>query len=604
MSNIFMVISLAGGLALFLYGMSMLGSGLEKLSGGRMEQTLEKLTKNTLMSVFLGLLVTAAIQSSSATTVIVVGLVNAGILKLKPAVGVIMGANIGTTVTAQILRLGDLDSDANANLFLQFLKPTTLAPLIAIVGILMFMASKRTKFKDIGQILLGFGILFNGMFGMEEAVKPLAESPEFANLFAALQNPFLGVLVGAVVTAIIQSSSASIGILQALSSTGAITFSSAFPIIMGQNIGTCITPILASIGANKNAKRSAAVHLMFNIIGTAIFLIGVYAIQYTVGFTFWDDPINRGGIANFHTLFNVVVTILLVPFAGLLAKLAELIIRDPKNKAEDELGIDESALAKLDDRFLRSPSLALAQCEIVISNMGRLAKSNFGKAISLFAQYNDKTAQKIREYEDAIDKMEDKVNNYLVKLNDCELTEPESKKITHLLRVVSEFERVGDYSINLVESAELLYQKKVQFSDQAMGELSAICDAVSEIIDMALDAFSQNDVGIARRIEPLEEIIDTMEDTLKFRHIKRLENGTCTIDAGVVFLEALTNIERISDHCSNIGVYIIGTNNDKESLNRHDYIKRMHQGETDDYQALSKSYHDKYFTRIETDQTA
>lgn len=435
MSNIFMVISLAGGLALFLYGMSMLGSGLEKLSGGRMEQTLEKLTKNTLMSVLLGLLVTAAIQSSSATTVIVVGLVNAGILKLKPAVGVIMGANIGTTVTAQILRLGDLDSDANANLFLQFLKPTTLAPLIAIVGILMFMASKRTKFKDIGQILLGFGILFNGMFGMEEAVKPLAESPEFANLFAALQNPFLGVLVGAVVTAIIQSSSASIGILQALSSTGAITFSSAFPIIMGQNIGTCITPILASIGANKNAKRSAAVHLMFNIIGTAIFLIGVYAIQYTVGFTFWDDPINRGGIANFHTLFNVVVTILLVPFAGLLAKLAELIIRDPKNKAEDELGIDESALAKLDDRFLRSPSLALAQCEIVISNMGRLAKSNFGKAISLFAQYNDKTAQKIREYEDAIDKMEDKVNNYLVKLNDCELTEPESKKITHLLRV-------------------------------------------------------------------------------------------------------------------------------------------------------------------------
>lgn len=355
MSNIFMVISLAGGLALFLYGMSMLGSGLEKLSGGRMEQTLEKLTKNTLMSVLLGLLVTAAIQSSSATTVIVVGLVNAGILKLKPAVGVIMGANIGTTVTAQILRLGDLDSDANANLFLQFLKPTTLAPLIAIVGILMFMASKRTKFKDIGQILLGFGILFNGMFGMEEAVKPLAESPEFANLFAALQNPFLGVLVGAVVTAIIQSSSASIGILQALSSTGAITFSSAFPIIMGQNIGTCITPILASIGANKNAKRSAAVHLMFNIIGTAIFLIGVYAIQYTVGFTFWDDPINRGGIANFHTLFNVVVTILLVPFAGLLAKLAELIIRDPKNKAEDELGIDESALAKLDDRFLRSP---------------------------------------------------------------------------------------------------------------------------------------------------------------------------------------------------------------------------------------------------------
>ncbi len=597
--DIFMIISLAGGLALFLYGMSMLGSGLEKLSGGRMERTLEKLTKNVFMSVLLGALVTAAIQSSSATTVIVVGLVNAGILKLKPAVGVIMGANIGTTVTAQILRLGDLDSNQNVNIFMKFLKPTTLAPLVAIVGIIFFMVSKRTKYKDIGQMLIGFGILFTGMQAMEAAVRPLGENPQFAQLFQSLSNPILGVLVGAGVTALIQSSSASIGILQALSSTGAITFSSAFPIIMGQNIGTCITPILSSIGANKNAKRAASVHLYFNIIGTTIFLIGVYAIQHFIGFSFWSESINKGGIANFHTLFNVIVTIILIPFSGLLAKLAELTIRDGKKGTEDDLGIDSTALAKLDERFLISPSLAVAQCEIVVANMGKLAKSNFGKTIKLFSKYDAKLAERIREREDAIDKMEDKVNNYLVKLTDRELTDQESKQVTHLLRVVSEFERVGDYSINLIECAEMLRDKEVCFSEKAMRELYAITDAVQEIIDMSLTAFENNDVELSRKIEPLEETIDTMEDTLKFRHIQRLKNGHCTIDAGVVFLEALTNLERISDHCSNIAVYIIGTNYDKESLNRHDYIKRMHQGDTADYQQYSKLYYDKYFTRIE-----
>ena len=597
--DIFMIISLAGGLALFLYGMSMLGSGLEKLSGGRMERTLEKLTKNVFMSVLLGALVTAAIQSSSATTVIVVGLVNAGILKLKPAVGVIMGANIGTTVTAQILRLGDLDSNQNVNIFMKFLKPTTLAPLVAIVGIIFFMVSKRTKYKDIGQMLIGFGILFTGMQAMEAAVRPLGENPQFAQLFQSLSNPILGVLVGAGVTALIQSSSASIGILQALSSTGAITFSSAFPIIMGQNIGTCITPILSSIGANKNAKRAASVHLYFNIIGTTIFLIGVYAIQHFIGFSFWSESINKGGIANFHTLFNVIVTIILIPFSGLLAKLAELTIRDGKKGTEDDLGIDSTALAKLDERFLISPSLAVAQCEIVDANMGKLAKSNFGKTIKLFSKYDAKLAERIREREDAIDKMEDKVNNYLVKLTDRELTDQESKQVTHLLRVVSEFERVGDYSINLIECAEMLRDKEVCFSEKAMRELYAITDAVQEIIDMSLTAFENNDVELSRKIEPLEETIDTMEDTLKFRHIQRLKNGHCTIDAGVVFLEALTNLERISDHCSNIAVYIIGTNYDKESLNRHDYIKRMHQGDTADYQQYSKLYYDKYFTRIE-----
>ncbi|MDD6236391.1 MAG: Na/Pi cotransporter family protein [Clostridiales bacterium] len=597
--DIFMIISLAGGLALFLYGMSMLGSGLEKLSGGRMERTLEKLTKNVFMSVLLGALVTAAIQSSSATTVIVVGLVNAGILKLKPAVGVIMGANIGTTVTAQILRLGDLESDPNVNIFMRFLAPKTLAPLVAIIGILLFMISKRTKVKEFGQMFIGFGILFTGMQAMESAVSPLSTNPSFMQLFRSLSNPIIGVLIGAGVTALIQSSAASIGILQALSSTGAITFSAAFPIIMGQNIGTCITPILSSIGANKNAKRAASVHLYFNVIGTTLFLIGVYTFQHFIGFSFWDEAINKGGIANFHTLFNIIVTIVLIPFSGLLAKLAELTIRDGKQGAEDDLGIDSTALAKLDDRFLISPALAVAQCEVVVANMGKLAKSNFGKTIKLFSKYDIKLAERIREREDAIDKMEDKVNNYLVKLTDRELTDQESKQVTHLLRVVSEFERVGDYSINLMECAEMLRDKEVAFSEKAMRELYAITDAVQEIIDMSLTAFENNDVELSKKIEPLEETIDTMEDTLKFRHIQRLKNGHCTIDAGVVFLEALTNIERISDHCSNIAVYIIGMNYDKESLNRHDYIKRMHQGDTVDYQQYSKLYYDKYFTRIE-----
>ncbi len=603
MDTVFMLIELGGGLALFLYGMSMLGAGLEKLSGGRMERTLEKLTKNIFLSVLLGAVVTAAIQSSSATTVIVVGLVNAGLLKLRSAVGVIMGANIGTTVTAQILRLGDLESNGNANLLLQFLKPTTLAPIIAIVGILLFMICKGAKIKNLGQILLGFGILFTGMFGMEGAVKPLSESPLFAEIFATLSNPILGVLAGAIVTAIIQSSSASVGILQALSSTGIINFSTAFPIIMGQNIGTCITAILACIGTNKNAKRTAAVHLAFNVIGTTIFFVAVYTIVAIKPdlLPFWTDTVDKGMIANFHTIFNITTTVLLVPFAGLLAKLAELVIRDKKAApgSEDEMEIDNTVISELDDRLLRSPSLALAHCKKVVLEMGKLAQANFRKSVTLFEKYDPKRVERIKEREEAIDRMEDRVNNYLLKLTDCELDEIESKQVTHLLRVVSEFERVGDYSINLVECAESLREKEATFSEKAMNELEAITDAVQEIIGISLEAFENEDVALSKRIEPLEEVIDTMEDTLKFRHIQRLKNAKCTVDGGVVFLDALTNIERISDHCSNIGVYVIGATAGRESLNRHDYIKKMHQGETADYQEYSKLYQEQYFSRIE-----
>lgn len=406
--DFFMIVSLLGGLALFLYGMSMLGSGLEKLSGGRLEQTLEKLTNNVFKGVLLGALVTGAIQSSSATTVIVVGLVNARILKLRQAIGIIMGANIGTTVTAHILRLSDLSSD---NFFLMLLKPTTLAPVVGIIGILMVMVGKKQKYKTLGEILLGFCILFTGMFNMEAAVSPLSESPEFAGLFASLSNPVIGVLVGAGVTAIIQSSSASIGILQALSSTGIITWSSAIPIILGQNIGTCITPILASIGASKNAKRTAAVHLSFNIIGTCVFLIVIYTIQSFSPFSFWDLPIDKGGIANFHTTFNVCVTLMFLPFVGLLEKLVIHLI--PDQQTADE--VDDPAIA-LDDRLLTSPGLAIQHCRDAVLQMGKLARKNFSASVRQLEQYNHKEAEKIREREDTIDRLEDRLGNYMLKI--------------------------------------------------------------------------------------------------------------------------------------------------------------------------------------------
>ncbi len=592
------LISLGGGLALFLYGMSMLSSGLEKVSSGRMEKTLEKLTSNIFLSVLLGAAVTAAIQSSSATTVIVVGMVNAGILKLRSAVGIIMGANIGTTVTGQILRLGDLENSESAGFLLSLIKPSTLAPLIAIVGILIFMISQRPKRKIVGEILLGFGILFQGMFAMEAAVAPLQDSPAFAQLFATLQNPILGVLVGAGVTAIIQSSSASVGILQALSSTGAITYSAAFPIIMGQNIGTCVTSLIASIGANRNAKRAAMVHLYFNIIGTILFIIGVYSfIAITGGFSFWNMPIDKGGIANIHTLFNVVCTIIFIPFSGGLARLAELTIR----KSRDEIA-KESDTIELDERFLLSPSLAVSKCSEVLEKMIGYASQNYLEAITLFGRYDQKVVERITERENAIDRMEDRVNNYLIRISENEITDEESKEVTMLLRLVTEFERIGDYAINLMERAEVLYDKQAKFSDHAMEELTIIGAAVEEILQLARESFHNRSEATACMVEPLEETIDMMEDALKLQHIHRLKNGLCTIDAGLVFLETLTNLERISDHCSNVAVCLIGYKKDKETLNRHEYIQRVHQGDTQSYHDLMEAYVEKYLHKLPADE--
>lgn len=596
MENVISCITMAGGLAFFLFGMNILGGGLEKLSGGRMEKTLEKMTSNIFKSLLLGIIVTAAIQSSSATTVIVVGLVNAGILKLKNAIGVIMGANIGTTVTSIILSLGDLDKNANAGIVMKILKPTTLAPIVAVIGIVILMTAKRNKRKIIGEVMLGFGILFNGMFIMTDAVAPLSESPVFRQLFETLTNPILGILAGTIVTAVIQSSSASVGILQAIASSGAVTFSAAIPIIMGQNIGTCVTSLISSVGANKNAKRAAMVHLYFNVIGTTIFIVAVYLFQGLVGFSFWDDKITMSGISTVHIIFNIVTTVMFIPFTGLLEKLAVWTVRDRKNDDKEDI-IGE--IATLDDRFLRSPSLALGQCEAVVANMCEYAKKNCERALKLFTKYDPKKLESIKEFEDAIDRMEDKTNNYLLKVAGMELTEKESRQVTYLLKQISEFERVGDYAINIAEVAEHLFENQIKFSDGALAELAAIGDAVDEIIGLTLDAYKGNDVGIAVNVEPLEETIDTMEDTLKARHIERLKTGKCSIDGGIMFLELLTNLERISDHCSNAAVHIIGFTNDRDSLDRHEYIKRIHDGEADDYNKAAEMYYKKYFTRIQ-----
>ena len=588
--DFFMIVSLLGGLALFLYGMSMLGSGLEKLSSGRLEQTLEKLTNNVFKGVLLGALVTGAIQSSSATTVIVVGLVNARILKLRQAIGVIMGANIGTTITSHILRLSDLSSD---NFFLMLLKPSTLAPLVGIIGILLVMGGKKQKYKTMGEILLGFCILFTGMFNMEAAVRPLSESPQFANLFASFSNPVIGVLVGAGVTAIIQSSSASIGILQALSSTGIITWSSAVPIILGQNIGTCITPILASIGASKNAKRTAAVHLSFNIIGTIVFLIITYTIQSLSPFSFWDLPIDKGGIANFHTLFNVSVTLMFLPFVGLLEKMVVCLIPEQQNTDE----VDDPAIA-LDDRLLTSPGLAIQHCRNAVLQMGKLARKNFSASVRQLEQYNHKEVEKIREREDTVDRLEDRLGNYILKIPQDNLSEESSATISALLHILSEFERIGDYSINLVEFAENMESTGAEFSPQAKFELIAIGEAVKEAIDMAVGCFEKQGLALAETIEPLEEVVDQMQETLKDRHINRLRNGQCTVDAAFPFVESLSCLERISDHCSNIGIYMISYVRGSEELDHHTYIMQLHSGDVGHYNEQFRRYTEKYYDQI------
>lgn len=582
-----------GSIALFIYGMTILGGRLEKLSSGRMEKVLEKLSNNVFKSVLLGALVTAAVQSSAATTVIVVGLVNAGILRLSSAIGVIMGANIGTTITGQILRLGDLENNENVGAVLKLLSPTTLAPFIAAVGLIIFMLSKKESVKTIGEILIGVGILFTGMNSLTDAVSPLSELQTFRDLFATLKNPILGIIVGAVVTILLQSSSASVGILQTISTTGVLTFSAAFPIIMGQNIGTCVTPIISAVGAGKNAKRAAAVHLYFNIIGTILFLVVVYALQGLIGLPFWDKSIDMGGIANFHTFFNIVVTLCFIPFTKLLEKLAMITIRD--KKTEDGTSVSEFTAPALEDRLLVSPSLAVQQASNTALAMGNLAFYNFENMRGLFTgNYDEKLIASLKDNEENIDRMEDRLNAYLVKINECELTDFENRRVTELLHLSSEFERIGDYTMNLIEDAEKLHENSVTFSPEAIRELDVISRACEEIIGMAIRCVELNDAALAAKVEPLEETIDYLNETLKARHIERLKEGKCVVESGVNFLDLLINLERISDHCSNIAVYVIGSQKNNTVINRHEFIQNAHAAKDEAYVHLEEEFMTKY----------
>ncbi|MDR0992665.1 MAG: Na/Pi cotransporter family protein [Ruminococcus sp.] len=580
-----------GGLALFIYGMSLMGTGLEKASGSKLEMIIDKMTGNVFTGVLLGVLVTAVIQSSSATTVIVVGLVNAGMMKLHSAIGVIMGANIGTTVTGQILRLAELDTSGTSSKVYSLLSLDGLIPLICIAGLICLMASKKSFGKDIAQILLGLGILFTGMETMTGAVKPLAELPAFGQAFATLENPILGVLVGAGVTAIIQSSSASVGILQAMSTSGLISYSAAFPIIMGQNIGTTITSVLSAVGTSLNARRAAAVHVLFNFFGTMIWLIGIYLYQIIIGFPFWDKPIDMGGIANFHTLFNVVSVLIFLPFTGLFEKLAVSIIRE--RRSAKRLPTEENTVT-LDNRLLVSPSLAIGQAMHTLLSMANLAKYNFNSVRELIDNYSTEEAEVIRQNSAAIDRMEDGLNSYLVKITEQELTEYENRRVTTLIYLTGEFDRIAAYGENMLENAEQLKAGELHFSEKAKADLEKILEATDEIISTAVSAFEKADTKAAFSVEPLEETIDYLHDTLKSRHIKRLKDGECSVDSGVIYLDLLINLERIADHCSNIAVYVMGFAKGKEIINRHEYIEQLHLGDSEEYNKLIEQFNGKY----------
>jgi len=562
-----------------------MGKGLERAAGSKLEKTLEKMTGNVFTALIMGMVVTMVIQSSSATTVMVVGFVNAGIMTLKQSVGVILGANIGTTVTAQILRLG---GEGSGNLFMDLLKPKNLAYIIVLVGVIIMMLAKKRRTRDIADIFTGFGILFIGMAVMEGAVAPLADLPQFADLFAAISNPVLGVVVGAGVTAIIQSSSASVGILQALSTTGAITYSAAIPIILGQNIGTCITAFLSSLGGSKNARRTAMVHFYFNLIGSIAFLVAIYAVQYAVGFSFWENPIDKGGIANFHTLFNVTCTLLFLPFTGLLVKLARWSV--PTGETQ------EDPLAKLEPRFLTTPALALDQAQRCIADMGEAAKSNFHLAVDPMFGGSAASEEIFREHEAFLDRAEVEIGRYLTTMHNVRSVD-QRRQSAEMMHSLSDFEKIGDYAQNIFDRADEFRQAGLSFSATAMNELHAMTDAVSEVLDMTVEAYVTQSVSLARSVEPLEEVVDTMKEQLKSRHIERLGEGGCTMQTGIHFLDIVHDLEKISDHCSNIAIYTIQLVEGAEEFDTHAYAKAEFKSGPQ-FESKLKFYQSKYLSRL------
>ena len=572
--DFFSILTLIGGLALFLYGMNAMGDGLAKVSGGKLEKILENLTSSPIKAVLLGAGVTAVIQSSSATTVMVVGFVNSGIMKLSQAVGVIMGANIGTTVTSWILSLTGIQSD---NFIIRMFKPTSFSPILAIIGVIFILFINDSKKKDVGTIFIGFAILMYGMDMMSSAVKPLAEVPEFTNLLLKFSNPLLGVLAGALLTAVIQSSSASVGILQALCLTGAVPFSAAIPIIMGQNIGTCITAILSAIGAKKNAKRAAAVHLYFNLIGTVIFMTVFYIINAIVGFSFFHQSATPAGIAIIHSVFNITATIILLPFAKGLEKLACLTIRDKKEDVA--VSAEDKEFMILEPRFLEKPAFAVEQSRNAARKMAEESHNVLFTALDLVDKYSEEGVDCVKNMEAKVDRYEDELGTYLVKLSHKDISEADSHSLSIMLHCIGDFERISDHAVNIMESAQELYEKGLKFSVNAKKDLEVLGQAVEDIINMAYKVFDTQDTQLAEKIEPLEEVIDELSKEVKRRHVQRLRNGECTIEMGFILSDITTCLERVADHCSNIGVCVTQVSEDLYDTHSHLNTVKTHPDE-------------------------
>ncbi len=577
--NFFDVLTLIGGLCLFLFGMNIMGEALERRAGDRLSDIIGKLTTNKLAGFLTGLGVTAIIQSSSATTVMAVGFVNSGLMTLKQAISIIMGANIGTTVTSWILSLGGIES---SNFFVQLFKPTSFTPILALIGIAAYMFGKTSKKKDTGTVLLGFAVLMFGMDIMSDAVSGLRDVPEFRQLFVAFKNPILGVIAGAVLTAIIQSSSASVGILQALTVTGQISYGAAFPIIMGQNIGTCITAILSSFGTNRNAKRVALAHLLFNVIGTTILLVALYIVKSLIAPPILDVAATHFGIAISHSIFNVICTAILLPMSGLLEKLVCKLVPDAQVKEKE---------TELDERLLATPAVALDTCRKYSFEMARCSVEAFKNSMQSLFDYKSEVAEDIRNKEERTDHLEDIIGNYLVKLSSHQTNEDESAEAARLLRIIGDFERISDHAVNILESAEELRDKEIKFTDAANKELSVLVGAVNEISDLALGAFVNNDTQAAFDIEPLEEIIDGLKESMRARHISRLQQGDCGIDVGFIWSDLLTNLERTADHCSNIAGCINETAH--HNLNVHEGVRTI-KYENEDFKKKYAFYSDKY----------
>ena len=573
--------TLMGGIAMFLYGMDLMGKSLEQTAGSKLQGILSTMTASPVRALLLGMAVTAVIQSSGATTVMAVGFVNSGLMELHQAIGVIMGANVGTTVTGWLLSLSGLEGDS---FLTQMLNPNAWSPILGFIGIWLYTFGKDRR-RGVGKIMLGFAILMSGMGIMSSAMSPLADEPWFMQLFLSFKNPVLGVVAGAVLTAVLQSSSASVGILQALCSTGAVTFSAAVPIIMGQNIGTTVTALISSAGANKNAKRTAFVHLYFNLIGTVVFLLGFYGLNAVIGFSFFNETANTFGIAIVHTVFNVVTTAILLPFNRVLERLAIMTVPDSPSDSGEQHSL-------LDERLLTTPSVAVGRAMLVGGDMAEICRTALLQAMSTTRVWNDAIADEVTRKEDAVDHYEDVLGTYLVKLSAKHLSQDDNRTVNTLLHTIGDFERVSDHAVNLIKAAREIRDKSIQFSEEALNDLSVLEAAVQDIVNRTVDAFQKNDVYAAKKIEPMEEVVDGLVREVKSRHIMRLQAGACSIEYGFVLDDLLTNYERIADHCSNIAVAMIEVSLDR--FDTHEYLNAVKHGEDVKFERRYEKYRGRY----------